>query len=153
MPITSHLTALKNCSCLPWVVEKWRPIIRWAARMWTVAQNSNYTIYLKMSTWWLCALILLLFCFLFVVLTAAVTQASLQSMLHKILTAGPSAFNITTLLSQAAQLSSQGICHHTRTLAFGYSVPLLTSHTASGIGCLDSVIHFSGYNCCSMFCF
>ncbi|XP_018596867.1 WW domain-containing adapter protein with coiled-coil isoform X1 [Scleropages formosus] len=42
------------------------------------------------------------------VLTAAVTQASLQSMLHKILTAGPSAFNITTLLSQAAQLSTQG---------------------------------------------
>uniref|UniRef100_A0A8C1ZPT8 WW domain-containing adapter protein with coiled-coil n=1 Tax=Cyprinus carpio TaxID=7962 RepID=A0A8C1ZPT8_CYPCA len=41
------------------------------------------------------------------VLTAAVTQASLQSMLHKILTAGPSAFNITTLLSQATQLSSQ----------------------------------------------
>lgn len=41
------------------------------------------------------------------VLTAAVTQASLQSMLHKILTAGPSAFNITTLLTQAAQLSSQ----------------------------------------------
>ncbi|XP_029934796.1 WW domain-containing adapter protein with coiled-coil isoform X3 [Myripristis murdjan] len=41
------------------------------------------------------------------VLTAAVTQASLQSMLHKILTAGPSAFNITTLLSQAAQLSNQ----------------------------------------------
>ncbi|XP_063062976.1 WW domain-containing adapter protein with coiled-coil [Engraulis encrasicolus] len=41
------------------------------------------------------------------VLTAAVTQASLQSMLHKILTAGPSAFNITSLLSQAAQLSNQ----------------------------------------------
>ncbi|KAJ8010312.1 hypothetical protein DPEC_G00073730 [Dallia pectoralis] len=41
------------------------------------------------------------------VLTAAVTQASLQSMLHKILTAGPSAFNITTLLTQAAQLSNQ----------------------------------------------
>ncbi|KAI1891382.1 hypothetical protein AGOR_G00143240 [Albula goreensis] len=41
------------------------------------------------------------------VLTAAVTQASLQSVLHKILTAGPSAFNITTLLSQAAQLSTQ----------------------------------------------
>ncbi|XP_068603952.1 WW domain-containing adapter protein with coiled-coil [Brachionichthys hirsutus] len=41
------------------------------------------------------------------VLTAAVTQASLQSMLHKILTAGPSAFNVTTILSQAAQLSSQ----------------------------------------------
>ncbi|KAF7664538.1 hypothetical protein LDENG_00172260 [Lucifuga dentata] len=41
------------------------------------------------------------------VLTAAVTQASLQSMLHKILTAGPSAFNITTLFSQAAQLSNQ----------------------------------------------
>uniref|UniRef100_A0A3B4ABJ5 WW domain-containing protein n=1 Tax=Periophthalmus magnuspinnatus TaxID=409849 RepID=A0A3B4ABJ5_9GOBI len=40
------------------------------------------------------------------VLTAAVTQASLQSMLHKILTAGPSAFNITTILSQAAQLST-----------------------------------------------
>ncbi|XP_048866953.1 WW domain-containing adapter protein with coiled-coil-like isoform X3 [Brienomyrus brachyistius] len=40
-------------------------------------------------------------------LTAAVTQASLQSMLHKILTAGPSAFNITTMLSQAAQLSAQ----------------------------------------------
>uniref|UniRef100_A0A669CCZ1 WW domain-containing adapter protein with coiled-coil n=1 Tax=Oreochromis niloticus TaxID=8128 RepID=A0A669CCZ1_ORENI len=38
---------------------------------------------------------------------AAVTQASLQSMLHKILTAGPSAFNITTILSQAAQLSNQ----------------------------------------------
>lgn len=29
-------------------------------------------------------------------------------MLHKILTAGPSAFNITTILSQAAQLSNQG---------------------------------------------
>ncbi|XP_067341796.1 WW domain-containing adapter protein with coiled-coil isoform X8 [Channa argus] len=41
------------------------------------------------------------------ILTAAVTQASLQSMLHKILTAGPSAFNITTILSQAAQLSNQ----------------------------------------------
>lgn len=41
------------------------------------------------------------------VLTAAVTQASLQSMLHKLFTAGPSAFNITTLLSQAAQLSTQ----------------------------------------------
>ncbi|KAL1006744.1 hypothetical protein UPYG_G00076270 [Umbra pygmaea] len=41
------------------------------------------------------------------VLTAAVTQASLQSMLHKILTAGPSAFNITTLLSHAAQLPNQ----------------------------------------------
>ncbi|XP_066514275.1 WW domain-containing adapter protein with coiled-coil-like isoform X1 [Hoplias malabaricus] len=41
------------------------------------------------------------------VLTAAVTQASLQSMLHKLLNAGPSAFNITTLLSQAAQLSTQ----------------------------------------------
>ncbi|XP_053714335.1 WW domain-containing adapter protein with coiled-coil isoform X3 [Synchiropus splendidus] len=41
------------------------------------------------------------------VLTAAVTQASLQSMLHKIFTAGPSPFNITTILSQAAQLSSQ----------------------------------------------
>lgn len=41
------------------------------------------------------------------VLTAAVTQASLQSMLHKLLTAGPSAFNITALLSQAAQLSTQ----------------------------------------------
>uniref|UniRef100_A0A673W0R2 WW domain containing adaptor with coiled-coil a n=1 Tax=Salmo trutta TaxID=8032 RepID=A0A673W0R2_SALTR len=41
------------------------------------------------------------------VLKAAVTQASLQSLLHKILTAGPSAFNITTLLSQAAQLSQQ----------------------------------------------
>nr|XP_033787331.1 WW domain-containing adapter protein with coiled-coil isoform X2 [Geotrypetes seraphini] len=40
------------------------------------------------------------------VLTAAVTQASLQSILHKILTAGPS-FNITSLLSQAAQLSAQ----------------------------------------------
>ncbi|KAF1479928.1 WW domain-containing adapter protein with coiled-coil, partial [Pygoscelis antarcticus] len=43
------------------------------------------------------------------VLTAAVTQASLQSILHKILTAGPSAFNITSLISQAAQLSTQGI--------------------------------------------
>ncbi|XP_019386971.1 PREDICTED: WW domain-containing adapter protein with coiled-coil isoform X2 [Crocodylus porosus] len=41
------------------------------------------------------------------VLTAAVTQASLQSILHKILTAGPSAFNITSLISQAAQLSTQ----------------------------------------------
>ncbi|XP_043922610.1 WW domain-containing adapter protein with coiled-coil isoform X2 [Protopterus annectens] len=43
------------------------------------------------------------------VLTAAVTQASLQSILHKILTgsAGPSAFNITSLLSQISQLSSQ----------------------------------------------
>lgn len=43
-----------------------------------------------------------------IVLTAAVTQASLQSMLHKILTAGPSAFNINTILTQAAQLSNQG---------------------------------------------
>ncbi|XP_068091821.1 WW domain-containing adapter protein with coiled-coil isoform X3 [Hyperolius riggenbachi] len=42
------------------------------------------------------------------VLTAAVTQASLQSMLHKIITAGPSAFNITSLISQVAQLSAQG---------------------------------------------
>ncbi|XP_014032224.1 WW domain-containing adapter protein with coiled-coil isoform X2 [Salmo salar] len=41
------------------------------------------------------------------VLAAAVTQASLQSMLHKLLTAGPSAFNITALLSQAAQHSNQ----------------------------------------------
>ncbi|XP_068091820.1 WW domain-containing adapter protein with coiled-coil isoform X2 [Hyperolius riggenbachi] len=41
------------------------------------------------------------------VLTAAVTQASLQSMLHKIITAGPSAFNITSLISQVAQLSAQ----------------------------------------------
>ncbi|XP_019899714.1 WW domain-containing adapter protein with coiled-coil isoform X2 [Esox lucius] len=40
------------------------------------------------------------------VLAAAVTQASLQSMLHKLLTAGPPAFNITALLSQAAQYSS-----------------------------------------------
>lgn len=46
---------------------------------------------------------------LLLVLTAAVTQASLQSILHKILTAGPSAFNITSLISQAAQLSTQGI--------------------------------------------
>ncbi|XP_056148930.1 WW domain-containing adapter protein with coiled-coil-like isoform X1 [Lampris incognitus] len=41
------------------------------------------------------------------VLAAAVTQASLRSMLHKLLTAGPSAFNITALLSQAAQHSNQ----------------------------------------------
>ncbi|XP_067110002.1 WW domain-containing adapter protein with coiled-coil-like [Osmerus mordax] len=41
------------------------------------------------------------------VLAAAVTQASLQSMLHKLLTSGPSAFNITALLSQAAQHSNQ----------------------------------------------
>ncbi|TRY62431.1 hypothetical protein DNTS_013974 [Danionella cerebrum] len=40
------------------------------------------------------------------VLTAAVTQASLQSMLHKLLTGGSSAFNVTSLLSQAAQLST-----------------------------------------------
>lgn len=40
------------------------------------------------------------------VLTAAVTQASLQSILHKIITAGPS-FNITSLISQVAQLSAQ----------------------------------------------
>ncbi|OBS68741.1 hypothetical protein A6R68_02717 [Neotoma lepida] len=38
---------------------------------------------------------------------AAVTQASLQSIIHKFLTAGPSAFNITSLISQAAQLSTQ----------------------------------------------
>lgn len=49
------------------------------------------------------------------VLTAAVTQASLQSMLHKLLTAGPSAFNLTSILSQAAQLSNQG-----RFLTFRY---------------------------------
>lgn len=52
----------------------------------------------------------------FLVLTAAVTQASLQSMLHKLLTAGPSAFNLTSILSQAAQLSNQG-----RVLALGVS--------------------------------
>lgn len=46
---------------------------------------------------------------MFLVLTAAVTQASLQSIIHKFLTAGPSAFNITSLISQAAQLSTQGI--------------------------------------------
>lgn len=46
---------------------------------------------------------------IFLVLTAAVTQASLQSIIHKFLTAGPSAFNITSLISQAAQLSTQGI--------------------------------------------
>lgn len=40
------------------------------------------------------------------VLAAAVTQASLRSVLHKLLTAGP-AFNITALLS-AAQHSNQG---------------------------------------------
>uniref|UniRef100_A0ACB8FVY9 Uncharacterized protein n=1 Tax=Sphaerodactylus townsendi TaxID=933632 RepID=A0ACB8FVY9_9SAUR len=40
------------------------------------------------------------------VLTAAVTQASLHSILQKIL-AGPSAFNITSLITQAAQLSTQ----------------------------------------------
>lgn len=40
------------------------------------------------------------------VLAAAVTQASLQSVLHKLLTAGP-AFNVTALLS-AAQHSNQG---------------------------------------------
>uniref|UniRef100_A0A4W4ENV6 WW domain-containing protein n=1 Tax=Electrophorus electricus TaxID=8005 RepID=A0A4W4ENV6_ELEEL len=40
-------------------------------------------------------------------LTAAVTQASLQSVLHKLLAAGPSAFNVTTLLSHAAQLTTQ----------------------------------------------
>nr|XP_051698045.1 WW domain-containing adapter protein with coiled-coil-like [Oryctolagus cuniculus] len=39
------------------------------------------------------------------VLTAAVTQASLRSIIHKFLTA----FNITSLISQAAQLSTQGI--------------------------------------------
>ncbi|CAB1325781.1 unnamed protein product, partial [Coregonus sp. 'balchen'] len=37
---------------------------------------------------------------------AKINEASLQSMLHKLLTAGPSAFNITALLSQAAQHSS-----------------------------------------------
>lgn len=41
------------------------------------------------------------------VLAAAVTQASLRSMLHKLLAAGP-AFNITALLS-AAQHSNQGM--------------------------------------------
>ncbi|KAM6948743.1 WW domain-containing adapter protein with coiled-coil-like [Aplochiton taeniatus] len=40
------------------------------------------------------------------VLAAAVTQASLRSMLHKLLSAGPSGFNITALLSQAALHSS-----------------------------------------------
>lgn len=49
------------------------------------------------------------------VLAAAVTQASLRSMLHKLLAAGP-AFNITALLS-AAQHSNQGmasssVSHH-----------------------------------------
>ncbi|NXK57564.1 WAC protein, partial [Sylvietta virens] len=41
------------------------------------------------------------------VLTAAVTQAFFFSILHKILTAGPSAFFFTSLISQAAQLSTQ----------------------------------------------
>lgn len=74
-----------------------------------------------------------LFCFPCAVLTAAVTQASLQSMLHKILTAGPSAFNITTLLSQAAQLSSQGNRQHT--------------HLHSDIHSLCSFTHSLGHGC------
>ncbi|KAJ3595634.1 hypothetical protein NHX12_004937 [Muraenolepis orangiensis] len=43
------------------------------------------------------------------VLAAAVTQASLRSMLHKLLAAGPSGYNLSALLSQAAaaQHSSQ----------------------------------------------
>ena len=43
------------------------------------------------------------------VLRAAVTRASLPSIIHNFLTVGPSAFNITSLISQAAQLSTQGI--------------------------------------------
>ena len=42
------------------------------------------------------------------------TQASLRSMLHKLLAAGPSGYNVTALLSQAAaaaQHSSQGRAH------------------------------------------
>ncbi|KAM4718053.1 LOW QUALITY PROTEIN: WW domain-containing adapter protein with coiled-coil [Anableps anableps] len=68
------------------------------------------------------------------VLTAAVTQASLQSMLHKILTAGPS-FNITTILSQAAQLSNQGsrVLHVfiSPTLTINQSPMSLTSDSSS----------------------
>ncbi|KAG7256046.1 hypothetical protein CRUP_020161 [Coryphaenoides rupestris] len=48
------------------------------------------------------------------VLAAAVTQASLRTMLHKLLAAGPSGYNVTALLSQAAaaaQHSSQGEQH------------------------------------------
>uniref|UniRef100_A0A8C7JQX4 WW domain containing adaptor with coiled-coil n=1 Tax=Oncorhynchus kisutch TaxID=8019 RepID=A0A8C7JQX4_ONCKI len=59
------------------------------------------------------------------VLAAAVTQASLQSMLHKLLTAGPSAFNITALLSQAAQHSNQAA------LQASQSPISLTSDTSS----------------------
>lgn len=62
----------------------------------------------SVSDCFVCVYLFSVFVFL-QVLTAAVTQASLQSMLHKLLTAGPSAFNVTTLLSQAAQLSTQGM--------------------------------------------
>ena len=41
------------------------------------------------------------------VLRAAVTRASLPSIIHNFLTVGPSAFNITSLISQAAQLPTQ----------------------------------------------
>lgn len=79
------------------------------------------------------------------VLAAAVTQASLRSMLHKLLTAGPSAFNITALLSQA-QHYNQGtalpaISQH---LTFSHSdslanelplsdIPLLSTGTSTDL--------------------
>lgn len=66
------------------------------------------------------------------VLAAAVTQASLQSMLHKILTAGPSAFNITALLSQAAQHSNQGMA----------TVKCPSSHTSALPLCLRDGLAF-----------
>lgn len=60
------------------------------------------------------------------VLAAAVTQASLRSVLHKLLAAGP-AFNITALLS-AAQHSNQGTsCSFPRFLCVFYDTTLAST--------------------------
>ncbi|KAK0140018.1 WW domain-containing adapter protein with coiled-coil [Merluccius polli] len=65
-------------------------------------------------------------------LAAAVTQASLRSMLHKLLAAGPSGYNITALLSQAAaaQHSSQVKLISTLRVALDAGVALLAAAAA-----------------------
>lgn len=55
------------------------------------------------------------------VLTAAVTQASLRSVLHKLLAAGP-AFNVTALLA-AAQQTNQGTALLHRLLSSNNHIP------------------------------
>lgn len=59
-------------------------------------------------------------------------------MLHKLLTAGPSAFNLTSILSQAAQLSNQG-----RFLALGTPWGFLFCLFSSLLNCVSYLFCFT----------